>query len=465
MNSLCLARMISVIVSVLCCGLLPGCIATHIDDEFQDPSFSWDILKRDQILMMPLQDLRGIVPQDPEQAKLYEFFSEAECKKYPETFKQVFFKTRKDIRVYGAGGAYESLLVAPNLKEKTKQILDKVPLSEQFSSEMKAGTQNIRFFMAFAVTKESVSKNFHYEEYPKLRYATKVYTATRMFSVTMAIWDSKENKTVWSATKKISPVNSRRFRVPRRSPPDDDADTSYVVLDANDSPYNEWTFSSEMAVHPERFPDYPGREPDFSDSFKDFSLAFPIHPSEEKYIEYESFTYHRPEATLRGSQLGRGLQSNLEVGSSSIIHNRYRIGAGVGMPLNTTRASFQDSDYDLSMLTFGLVLDAEFEWTKSRRLLVGSHIATGILSAKRDESHDAPNSSTDTGKQRSNSLTDAVGVYTPHVKLLFGERQGAALGLGISYRLFSGIQEEIFKEHRPSNWSVEGSVAYTFRGF
>lgn len=463
MNGSCLIRCLSIIATVIGFAFLSSCIATHIDEEFQDPSFSWEILKRDEILMMPLQDLRENLAHTPDQAKLFEFFSDAERKGYPERFKQVFFKTRKDIRVYGAGGAYESLLAASNLKEKTKQILDRVPLAEQSIGEMKNGTQGIRFFIAFAVTKEDVAKSFSYEEPAKKRYATKTYTATRVFSVTMAIWDANENKTVWSATKKIAPENVRRFRVPRLTKPDDDADVTPILFDENDSPYSGWTFDAEMQLHPERFPDYPGREPAFSDSFKDFSLAFPIHPSEEKYIEYESFTYHRPEATLHVSKLGQGLLSNLELGSSSIIHNRYRVGAGIGMPLHTTRASFQGSDYELSMLTFGLVLDAEFEWTDTRRVLIGSNIATGILSAKRDDSQDTPSSQA--AKQRSNTVTDAVGVCTPHVKLMFGARKGAALGLGISYRVFSGIQEDLFKEQRPSNWSIDGSVAYTIRGF
>ena len=452
-------------MTMIAFGFLPGCIVTHIDEEFQDPTFSWETLKRDEILMLPLQDLRESVPTDPGVAKLFQFFSDTERKDYPEKFKQVFFKTRKDIRVYGAGGAYDHIIVAPNLKDKAKQIIDRNALSDQAIDEMKDGTQDIRFFMAFAVTKEDVAKSFSYEEPSKLRYATKTYTATRAFNVTMSIWDSKENKTVWSATKKIAPQNIRSFRVPRRTKPDDDADTTPVLFDANDNPYDGWNFAAEMQIHPERFPEYPGREPGFSNSFKDFALAFPIQPSEEKYIEYESFTYHRPEATFRGSQLGRGFLTNLELGSSSIIHNRYRVGAGIGLPLNTTRASFQDSDYDMSMLTIGLVLDAEFEWTKSRRILIGSNVATGILSGKRDTSKDTNTVPANTNNQRRDSVTDAVGVYSPHIKLLFGERQGAAFGLGVSYRLFSGLQEDLFKDQRPSNWSVEGSVAYTFRGF
>ncbi len=463
MNNFYLMRFVSLICTCLNCIILSGCIVTHIDEEFQDPTFSWDTLKRDQILMMPLQDLRERLSVDPAQEAYFAFFSEAERREYPEKFKQVFFKNRKDIRVFGAGGAYEALQSTPNLNEKSKQILAKTPLSEQSLAEMKNGTQDIRFFMAFAVTKEELSKKFTYEEAAKKRYASKIYTAKRDLTVTMAIWDAKENKTVWVATKKITPQNTKIFRVPRRTKPDDDADTAPVTFDAYDSPYNGWTFDSEIAMHPERFPSYPGREPDFSNSFKDFSLALPLHPSEEKYIEYESFTYHRPEATLRASRFGQGGQRHFELGSSSIIHNRYRIGPYIGIPLNAAKTSFQNMDYEVSMFLIGLTLDAEFEWTKTKRLLIGSNIATGVLSASQDQSRDTTHSNS--SNQEDNTISDRVGIYTPHVKIMFGDRQGGSIGLGVSYRIFSGIQEEIFKEQSPSNWSVEGSVAYTFRGF
>jgi hypothetical protein len=33
------------------------------------------------------------------------------------------------------------------------------------------------------------------------------------------------------------------------------------------------------------------------------------------------------------------------------------------------------------------------------------------------------------------------------------------------YRAFSGIEEPVLEQHRPSPWAVDLAVAYAFRGF
>lgn len=444
----------------LCLPFFSSCIVTSIDQEYRDPTFSWDTLKRDQILMMPLEDLREKQMIPPNEEHLYKFYTPEQSIAYAEAFKQVFFKTRKDIRVFGAGGAYENISALKDLKQKTSEIMEKKPFSAETLEQVKAGTQDIRFFMAFAVTYEQLSKSFSVSEPPKARYAVKSYAAIRTLTVKMALWDSKENKTVWVATKILTPQNVRTFRVPRRTrPTDDDHVTMPLILDANDNPYDNWDLATELSYHPERFPSFPDREPAFSSSFDDFALALPLHPSEEKYIEYESFTYHRPEMVLHGGKLGRGSQLNLDLQTSSIIHNRYRIGGGISFPLNSAAIHFQNADYTAAMAAIGLTFDAEFSLSETKRLLVGSGIAAGVLTANRREPADKIDDAC------LDSISDTVGIYTPHLKLQFGNRQGAAWAIGGSYRFLTGVQEDIFSENRLSPWTIDLSLAYTFRGF
>src|SRR5690606_27470305 len=139
----------------------------------------------------------------------------------------------------------------------------------------------------------------------------KEYTATREFTAKLALWDSKENKTVWIATEVMSPTAKQTREVVNPS--------KYLVEPKGKKPY--WrgatphvSVDTELAQNRERFPSFPGREPTFSNTFDDFALALPIHPSEQKLIEYTHFTYHRPEAQLRTSALGTHTNVSLQLG-------------------------------------------------------------------------------------------------------------------------------------------------------
>ena len=439
--------------------LTTGCISTGVSNIETDEGFDWNTLKRDQILMSPLLDLRDRKIAPAGQNQSLEFFSSAERVSFPEKFKQEFVRLRKDIRVFGAGGAFEHMSALKDLDSIARDVMAKRALSDDVRSRVLAGSQDIRFVFFFAVTAERNYYGVDYTFRSDTRLDLKKYTSTREMTIKLALWDSKENKTVWIATEVISPSSSSTREV---SNP-----TKYLVSPKGKKPYWEGTtpfvnLETEIAESRDQFPSFPGREPKFSDTFDDFALALPIHPSEQKLIEYSNFTYHRPEAQLRTSAFGPLTHVGLQLGTSSVINYVWRVGGAFVLPLTSPTVRHNGRDFDLQMTAFGLTFDYEQELTKKSRLLVGV-MAGSAMYAMNDPLDDDNDETLD--QNESKDIVDGLGFAWPRIYLLFGEKGGFQWGVGAAYRYYDGLEKTELRAYKPLSISVDLGMSYAFRGF
>jgi hypothetical protein len=449
------AKLHTLLLLLLC---LPGCISTQLSERYEDEGFSWETLKRDQILMTPLLDLR------PSGESKEVLFDEGKRLSYAESFKQAFFKLRKDIRVFGEGGAFTALSQNKDLAQIARDVLDRKALSTTATERLVTGTQGIRFFMFFTVTAEKLERSFRRESPTDKIFDQKVYSSTRILEVKMALWDTRSNKTVWIGTQRLTPTETRTVRVPR---PGLVVDTKQLskVIDAWDSALEPNSFSFELKTRPERFPAFPGREPAFSGSFDDFALGFPIHPSEEKLIAYNSFVYHRPELAARvGQSPGTPM---IRLGTSSIINNRWRWGGHLGFSVAPHRIKVSGEDHQVTELFVATSLDAEFELSREIRLVGGAYAGAAFLQARPKTSQAISDSSTseETSPEDDKTISDSSLILWPRAQLLFGASQGFQWGPGIVWRRYAGIKESELQGSVPPAWAGEIAVAWAFRGF
>ena len=447
---------------------LTGCLATSLSQVDSDPDFNWSAIKRDQILMTPLQDLRRSPTAPDGHAEKLKFFSEKERLAYPEKFKQVFFKLRKDIRVFGAGGAFEHVANQPALNSIAKNVFEKTPVTHEQWLPLIAGAQDNRFVFFFAITDEKLYNSYSFSPPNETRpYAVKNYSSTRAMTAKLALWDSKNNKTVWIGTRIISPSASKTVDVQKKKK-SSSSFMDFTGLDAYDASGSS-DLATELRVHRSRFPDFEAREPSFSNSFDDFALGLPINPSEENLIEYEWFTYHRPELSLRWARIGTQAAPTLQLGSSSILNNRYRIGGAFLMPLASPKITFNEVKYEITYAHFGATFDLEWNLTPSTRLLTGAMLGASTFIVKEETESPPPTKSeddqNDAAVKDDKSETDAAWFAWPRVMVLFGDRRGFQWGVGGTWRAYDTIEEPILKANRPSPWGVDASISYTFRGF
>ena len=143
------------------CALLTGCISASLDHVEEVDGFDWNTLKRDEILISPLIDLRALTPAEKVEPR-FDFFSVEKAMKYAQTFKESFFKMRKDIRMFGEGGAFEYLVKVDGLKEVALQAMARQPLSVEMRDKIVAGSQGIRFVFFFVITREWYEQKFDY---------------------------------------------------------------------------------------------------------------------------------------------------------------------------------------------------------------------------------------------------------------------------------------------------------------
>lgn len=434
-------------------NVLAGCLSTGVSNVDADPDFNWDTLKRDQILMAPLMDLRGGGEA---------FFTDKERFDYPEAFKQVFFKLRKDIRVFGAGGAFVNMSKLEKLPELTRRAVDKIPFSEEDVATIKAGAQDIRFVFFFAVTAEKTVHGYSYSFRSDRRDDSATYSTTREVTVKLALWDSTVNRTVWVATNVLRPTNSDTRDVYNSTKRRVKRGSNYVWEGATVGS----SLEAELRSHRSYFPNVPGREPAFTKSFDDFALALPLQPSEAKLIEYEHFSYHRPELGFSHSQLGDAGNSSLILAFSSAINYRLRFGGGIYFPLGGSELKFEEEKIDVTMLAYGGSFDYEWELTPTKRLLTG--FFTGGAAFTKTYPNDPkgdPDDPTDDEEYEDRSETDGTFIFWPRAHFLIGDKGGFQWTFGGAYRFFDGIEDGFLKQHRPAPWSVDLSVAYAFRGF
>ncbi len=441
-----------IVICLLVMELLTGCLTTGVSSIDADPEFNWDTLKRDEILMSPLVDLRlgGGQP----------FFADKDRLAYAEEFKQVFFKLRKDIRVFGAGGAFTNFTKVENLPDLARKVLSKEPLPDADVARLKAGSQDIRFVFFFAVTAEHLSHDYSYEFRSDQRDDVARYISRRELTVKLALWDSSTNKTVWIATKNLTPQDVNTVSVPNSSKRRVKKGDRYVW--EGSSLYS--SLARELEINRNYFPQHPEREPTFSKSFDDFALSLPLQPSEAKLIEYEHFTHHRPEAGLRAAAIGKETTVNLFLGSSSVINYHLRLGGGLLVPLNSPTIEFEGEDVNVTMLAYGATFDYETELSPTKRLLAGVFAGGAAFTMAPDEEPPLAGSE-DPDAPKEDAVGDGTFVLWPRVHLLFGEKSGFQWGVGGAYRFFDGIEEPFLKANRPAPWSLDLNVAYAFRGF
>jgi len=429
--------------------LLSGCLATGLSDVDAEEGFDWSTLMRDQLLMTPLVDLRP-QPASP-------FFDDAERAAYPERFKLTFQKMRKDIRVFGAGGAFENMAKLPNLTQLAAQALAKQPFSDADVEKIKAGSQDIRFTFFFAVTEERIGYDFRYEFRADQELDRKIYVTSRLMTVRLALWDSKVNRTVWIGTEHLSPSESNVVEV--RNPTKRKTKKNDRIIWVGQP--ERTSLDAERRRSPERFPGAPSREPAFSASFDDFALALPLHPSEAKLIEYTHFTYHRPELLMRTSHFAEQTTVGMQLGFSSVINYRLRFGGALLFPLAANDVKFQGEDLAIAMAAFGATFDYEWELGKELRLLTGL-MAGGATFSLTPAEPDATDPTTD-GTVKTE--TDGALFVWPRVYLLFGDKGGFQWGAGAAARFYDGVDEAAIKAHRPAPWSLDLGISYAFRGF
>jgi len=455
-------------VLLLCSVLsLQGCIAVSVDKIDAEPGFDWDTLKRDLILMTPLIDLRSDVQTPKTYEKNVAPFSREQEIEYAEVFKKAFFKKRKDIRVFGAGGAFESISKIANLKDIAKKVLNKEDLSPDEKTSLDDARQDKRFIFFFNFTNERLQFEFSVEQPAEAKglYVEKNYGARRMMTLQMALWDTQTARTVFISEKTLDPAYTNQYLIRTgRSPSSVKGDRGRYSSSREPDIFDQmgnYSLEQELHHHRGRFPaGFPEREPSFTDSFDDFALSLPIKGSEQNKIEYEYFSNHRPEITLRNSSLGSKSMSNIFVGTSSIIYNRYRLGGGLEFSSSKPKVSHANKSYVIDNLCLCMTADLEWELSDNLRMLTGSVLGAGSFGIKRD----APDTF-DNVEPASSNDQDGYWYAAPRLKFIVGPKQGFQFGLGVYNQFYSGLVEPQFTENKPQPWGVELTLAVTFRGF
>lgn len=447
--------------------LLCSCISTSLSSVEADPDFNWDTLKRDQILMTPLVDLRGnvIAPQGYESQ--VEKFTDKDRADYAEKFKQAFFKLRKDIRVFGAGGAFEKLSEIKNIDQISSKVLNKEPLTAEETDHIRNANQDIRFIFFFTFAGEELNFSYSYSYPQKKPYIEKSYRAVRQMTIKMALWDSVTAKTIWIGQKTLTPKNANTVKIRRKNLSTkavvEKNDVNDFILEPDQWDFNETSsLDYELEHHKSRFPKFPAREPAFSGSFENFILGIPIHPSEEKLIEYDYFTHHRAELGLATTGYGRRTMGQVYLGLSSIIYNRFRLGLAFFSDAESS-VEYEGRSYQLSSTGYGIISELEWQLLPSLRLVSGGSF--GFASFKsRDKQVVTNQSRTDVGENESDN-TDFAGVARTRVQMLYGEKRGLQYGLGVHALFYNGVERPELKANRPARWGADLTVAYTWRGF
>jgi hypothetical protein len=441
-----------------------------------DPSFDWNTLKRDEILMTPLLDLRGDVKTPPGFESAVAPFSQEEAEAYPEKFKKEFFQRRKDIRVYGAGGAFEKISKIENLSEIGAKVLNKEQIPPADIKRIRDSNQGIRFIFFYIFAGESLTYSYQFNAPAKKHYVEKTYSATRTMSVKLALWDSKEAKTVWIGEQILTPSNSNtlRFKKPHlilKKIPKEDQNVELSNPDAFDFSGSQG-LDYELEHHRSRFPGFLGREPSFSSIYDDFALKLPMNSSEAKLIEYNHFTYGRAELGLGASATGVVPVGRLHFNLSSMIYNFYRFGGDFYVDLFSPRYTYEGKEYKISSLAFGISSDLEWELSDNLRLLTGATfgaLSYGIedVAATKKAQDDAANNPNATDEEKNKTVGTGDGAFfiRPRIKFLKGPKSGAQVGFGAYYIHFNEIEHPILKVHKPSNVGFELSISATSRGF
>jgi len=448
--------------------VIQSCVSVQVDKIDSADGFDWETLKRDLIVMTPLLDLRGDVTRPPGYDVDVLPFSQKQSIAFAEIFKQQFFKLRKDIRVFGAGGAFESIAKIPNLEEISRKVLAKEKLSLSEQRLLNRARQDKRFIFFFNFVEERLHFEYSLEEPVDANglYVEKNYDAKRTMVLKLALWDTKDAKTVFISEKVLEPIIRNKILVRTGLSPlavkgGRGQYDSAREPDVYDRMGGE-NLENELRFHKGRFPTaFPGREPDFTGSFDDFVLALPIKKSEQNLIEYEYFTFHRPELTLRNSELGSGAMSTGFLGTSSIIYNRFRLGLGVEFGGAADSVKHDGKDYEISKFCFCLTTDLEWELTDYIRVLTGSYLGAGNfgIAEKKDEQIFE-----DTSEGKSET-SDGFWYAAPRVRFVFGNKEGFQFGLGAYKQFHAGLVEPQITQNKPGSWGAEISLMATFRGF
>ncbi len=457
------------LATVSLCLLVSSCLMSGVDKIDADPDFDWNSIKRDEILMTPLIDLRDIITP-PGDENLASPYTRDENIAYAEAFKQVFFKNRKDVRVYGAGGAFEKISSVENLSEIAKKVVSRKPLSLEETERLRATTQGIRFIFFFDFAKERLFYDYDMEKPPEALglYVVKTYMAKREMLVKLALWDSRDSKTVFITEKTAFSTATNRLyiRTGLMPPPNLKVIPGFYNTAQSPDQADRQSFYGpvdEMAVHRARFPKFAAREPAFSGTFKNLVLSLPIHRSEQNLIEYENFTNHRPEITFKGSKLGRQTQTDVFFGFSSILYNRYRLGLGFEVSMNQPILEYGGKKYKVSNQMLAVTTDLEWELAQNWRLLTGSYFGAGAMSIKPKDSKPVTDPPTDNSETKSES--DGYTYAAPRIRLIWGQKSGGQLGLGVFRQYYNRIDRPEFTDYKPSLWGGELTIAVQFRGF
>jgi hypothetical protein len=459
---------------------LTSCVSANLAKVDSDSNFDWNSLKRDQILMTPLLDLRGDVKFPEGREDTVTPFSKEQNLAYPEKFKQVFFKRRKDIRVFGAGGAFEKISTIENLDAIAERVLKKEPLEPSDVKRIRDSNQDIRFLFFFVFAGESVRYGYQYNMPLKKHYVEKIYTATRVMTIKLALWDAKEERTVWIGEKVASPSNLNIIRLKRpdwgfKKIPKKDRDIPLSMPDAFDF-VNPASFEYEMAQHKTRFPEFPARETSFSSTFDDFALSLPLNPSEANLIEYENFTNHRLELGLSGSELGKVPVARFHFNFSSMIYNFYRLGFDFYTDLNSPRFLYNKKYYDISSFGIGMSTDLQWELSDHTRLLTGATFGAlgyrirDVEAARQAQSN--ANQDPDAEEDEETSTTkptydesDGSFFVRPRIHILRGPKHGVQWGFGPYYIYAQEPKHALLQKRTPVKWGFELTLSFTSRGF
>lgn len=434
--------------------MVTSCLTPKLTHLSKDEGFDWDSIKRDQILMTPLHDWRPDPTAKHAAHKELDFFTEAERQAYPENFKQVFFTLRKDIRVFGAGGAFDGVSRIPGIADAGSLAINKQPLPSDMVTAITQRNQDIRFLLFFGVTQESLDHSFNTSITPK-GCKTKTYRSQRLMEVKAGLWDSQANHTPWVATKVIAPQNvNTKYVGPhiptiqklRKAAKKRGKKFKAPVCGTTETDFRTATLASELRKNPTRFPSFPKREPSFSTSFKDLVLAIPMGRSERNLIEYNHFTNHRLAYSSETTHFRGRRYSGGALQFTSRKYNRYRLGVQLD---GVSRTDMQNLE---SLSSASLLAIAEFD--PREHVQIGFGVALGVGTLTQELQTEELDQDID---------SDGYSHLHPLVNIQVGNRYGLQLFFRYMRLYVRGLeQSDDVKKTPDDNFGI--GLSYTFRG-
>ncbi len=434
-----------------------------------------DAIRSSDLVITPLIDLRNLknVPLDGTTPPT---FSDQQRYFYANSLREAILNKRQDVRPHSSGPAFDWVARIEKLRDLALKANSKTPFPNEDVTLIKSGLTGYRFVVFFTFLEDQVS----YDAQKQPRESSQglvndhTYQVSRKIGLSMAIWDSLKNETIF--TSSVSPIGSSKRSVsvrsgtrPKRGTPVlDDYKTAEDPDKLDRSP--TMNLDQELKLHKVRFPDVPAREPLliaelpklFDGSVNDMRApqVAPVTQNNVNSTTVDSLPKEntRTELTLKSTIMGILPLPTIFIGVATLKHRFLRLGGGVEFTPKGTLIDHNLTIYEVWNGCLCLSADIEWELGQKNRIQTGSYFGAGVFSYS--ESDIMPR--IDGTKPKNQG--DGYLYRATRVRYLRGDRNGAQFGLGAYQHFYYTLTRPELVANHPAKWGIELTLAVASGG-